>query len=129
MSEVQTRLSRFHLPRGTTRDYSSAPRIPHINPIESTGHPEEIMNTIFAKKLRLQTLPLAIAGATVLPATAQQLVLEEVVVTAQKRAQSLSDVPLSVNAVTGERMQSPAAHSLGFRSSPGSGVSAVSNPP
>jgi outer membrane receptor protein involved in Fe transport len=36
---------------------------------------------------------------------AQQLALEEVVVTAQRRAESLQDVPISVSAVTGDRMQ------------------------
>lgn len=38
------------------------------------------------------------------PASAQQPMLEEVIVTAQKRAQSLSDVPISVSAVGGEKM-------------------------
>ena len=50
--------------------------------------------------------PLAAALALLAgPATAQQLMLEEVIVTAQKRAESLSDVPISVSAVGGERMQ------------------------
>ncbi len=57
--------------------------------------------------------PLVIAVAMALPVEAQQLVLEEVVVTAQKRAQSLSDVPLSVNAVTGEKMQEAGIMDLG----------------
>lgn len=34
----------------------------------------------------------------------EQLFLEEVVVTAQKRAESLSDVPISVNAVSGQKL-------------------------
>ena len=36
------------------------------------------------------------------PAAHAQIVLEEIVVTAQKREQSLADVPLSVNAITGD---------------------------
>ncbi len=71
------------------------------------------MSTIIARKVGGRALPLAIATAMVLPATAQQLALEEVVVTAQKRAQSLSDVPLSVNAVTGEKMQEAGIMDLG----------------
>jgi outer membrane receptor protein involved in Fe transport len=50
--------------------------------------------------------PLAAAlAALAMPVMAQPLVLEEVVVTAQKRVQSLSDVPLSVSAVGGEQMR------------------------
>jgi outer membrane receptor protein involved in Fe transport len=45
-------------------------------------------------------LGLALAGGT----GAQELVLEEVVVTAQKRSESLQDVPLSVTAVSGEKL-------------------------
>ncbi len=45
----------------------------------------------------------AMLGVT--SATAQeQLMLEEVVVTAQKRAESLSDVPISVNVMSGEKI-------------------------
>ena len=48
-------------------------------------------------------LALAIACAlTATAAQADELVLEEVLVTAQKRVQSLEDVPLSVSAVTGD---------------------------
>ena len=53
----------------------------------------------------LRPLPMAVALASLaslaLPAAAQNLVLEEVVVTAQKRTESLMDVPLSVSAVSG----------------------------
>lgn len=51
-------------------------------------------------------LPLAIAIATPV-AVAQQgdeIVLEEIIVTAQKREESLRDVPISVNAVSGEKL-------------------------
>ncbi|MEM1090837.1 MAG: TonB-dependent receptor [Pseudomonadota bacterium] len=40
-----------------------------------------------------------------LPAQAQDPMLEEIVVTAQKREQSLQDVPISVNVVTGRKME------------------------
>jgi outer membrane receptor protein involved in Fe transport len=46
--------------------------------------------------------PLAIAVALALPNLVQAQVLEEVIVTAQKRAQSLADVPISVAAVSGD---------------------------
>ena len=45
----------------------------------------------------------ALAVATALPAYSQPL-LEEVIVTAQKREQSLQDVPVAVTAFTGERL-------------------------
>ena len=55
--------------------------------------------------------PRALLGSAVLAAlscssvSAQGLVLEEVVVTAQKRVESLKDVPISVSAVSGDRMR------------------------
>ncbi|WP_299976398.1 TonB-dependent receptor [uncultured Pseudoteredinibacter sp.] len=58
------------------------------------------------KSIRQRTLSVAIgaiAAASAMPSLAQ-LALEEVVVTAQKREQSLMDVPISVNAVAGEKM-------------------------
>lgn len=53
----------------------------------------------------LQPLAMAI-GMTVTStaAVAEDFLLEEIIVTAQKRAQSLQDVPVSVNAVTGKQM-------------------------
>ena len=50
-------------------------------------------------------LPLAISAVIASTATAQDLVLEEVVVTAQKRVERLQDVPISVNAVSGAKME------------------------
>ncbi|GAB3269941.1 TonB-dependent receptor [Parahaliea aestuarii] len=50
-------------------------------------------------------LSLAVAALAAGSAQAQQLQLEEVVVTAQKRVESLQDVPISVSAVSGQRMQ------------------------
>jgi iron complex outermembrane receptor protein len=46
----------------------------------------------------------ATTAALVLPVQAQNLMLEEVVVTAQKRVESLQDVPISVSAMSGDRM-------------------------
>ena len=57
--------------------------------------------------------PLVAALALAMPVSAQNLVLEEVVVTAQKRAQSLMDVPISVSAVTGEKMVDAGIRDLG----------------
>lgn len=54
----------------------------------------------------------ALALASV-PALAQPLMLEEVVVTAQKRAQSLLDVPVSVSAISGDRMLEAGITELG----------------
>ncbi|MFA7555606.1 MAG: hypothetical protein WCY88_15290 [Spongiibacteraceae bacterium] len=44
-------------------------------------------------------------GTLLSSALANSAVLEEVIVTAQKRAESLQDVPISVAAVSGEKMQ------------------------
>jgi outer membrane receptor protein involved in Fe transport len=44
-------------------------------------------------------------GALLSPALANSAVLEEIIVTAQKRAESLQDVPISVAAVGGEKIQ------------------------
>ncbi|MCH9695585.1 MAG: TonB-dependent receptor plug domain-containing protein, partial [Gammaproteobacteria bacterium] len=51
---------------------------------------------------------LAVSGAISLPAFAQSggIVLEEIVVTAQKREESLQDVPISVATMQGESMNS-----------------------
>jgi len=46
-----------------------------------------------------------VLGALLSPALANSAVLEEVIVTAQKRAESLQDVPISVAAVGGEKIQ------------------------
>jgi outer membrane receptor protein involved in Fe transport len=49
--------------------------------------------------------PLVLAIAMALPGVAFSQVLEEVVVTAQKRAQSLQDVPIAVSAMSGDWMK------------------------
>lgn len=52
------------------------------------------------------------AIATAGQSYAQELALEEVIVTAQKRSQSLQDVPISVNAVTGDKLESAGIENL-----------------
>ncbi|NND69051.1 MAG: Plug domain-containing protein, partial [Halioglobus sp.] len=49
----------------------------------------------------VSSLALTLYGSTAL---AQGTVLEEVIVTAQKRAESLQDVPVAVSAVSGEKI-------------------------
>ena len=53
---------------------------------------------------RRSLMLLALAPALALPAAAQNLALEEVVVTAQKRVESVQDVPISISAMSGDRM-------------------------
>lgn len=73
------------------------------------------MNSKAAIRPIRRTLPLAIATITSVMATSAlaQPMLEEVVVTAQKRAESLMDVPLSVSAVSGDKMMESGIRNLG----------------
>ncbi|MDH3373072.1 MAG: TonB-dependent receptor, partial [Gammaproteobacteria bacterium] len=48
---------------------------------------------------------LSVGGLYGSPASAQDIVLEEIIVTAQKREQSLEDVPASVTAITGDTVR------------------------
>ena len=57
--------------------------------------------------------PLVAALAISMPLAAQDLILEEVMVTAQKRTQSLQDVPVSVSAVGGDKMLEAGIRNLG----------------
>ena len=62
----------------------------------------------------IRRLPAAIALAiAAIPGTAYSQMLEEVIVTAQKRAESLMDVPLSVSAVSGDKMMEAGIKNLG----------------
>ena len=64
--------------------------------------------------LALRRLPAAVALlAAAGPGVAQSQVLEEVIVTAQKRVESLMDVPLSVSAVSGDKMLEAGIRNLG----------------
>jgi iron complex outermembrane receptor protein len=47
----------------------------------------------------------AICATTLLASTAQALEIEEIVVTAQKRSQSVQDVPIAINAFGGEELE------------------------
>ena len=61
---------------------------------------------------RFQRTPLAAAlGVALLPmmSTPVHAQLEEVVVTATKQAESLQDVPISVNALSGDSMRAQAS--------------------
>jgi len=55
------------------------------------------------RQLPTRVLVLAITGSLAIPAAfADELMLEEIVVTAQKREQTLTDVPVAVSAISGE---------------------------
>ena len=58
------------------------------------------MPTRFKQRFTRAALPLALTAMGTAAVSAQDLILEEVVVTAQKREQSLQDVPISVTAFT-----------------------------
>jgi outer membrane receptor protein involved in Fe transport len=60
----------------------------------------------FGKRPLSLAVAAAIAPALASTALAQNPQLEEVVVTATKRAENLQDVPISVNALTGDAMRS-----------------------
>lgn len=61
---------------------------------------------------RLAPLALAIAAAAG-SVQSESLALEEIVVTAQKRAESLQDVPISVSAMSGEKLAEAGIPSMG----------------
>lgn len=63
------------------------------------------MNRTYALKLKFLSAAIATAMAPGLVSANDNWALEEVVVTAQKRAQNLNDVGISVNAFTGENMK------------------------
>ena len=63
------------------------------------------MNRIPFKRTRFFAAVAGVVGASMLPGyVAAQGMLEEVIVTAQKRAQNLQDVPISVQAFTGQAL-------------------------
>lgn len=61
--------------------------------------------TDFKKSCLALAISTSLCGVNGSLAADEPLMLEEVIVTAQKRAQSLQDVPLAVSAVTGESMR------------------------
>lgn len=60
--------------------------------------------------MNAQALPYRILWAALMPclaatsATAQTLILEEIIVTAQKRVENVQNIPITINVVTGERL-------------------------
>ena len=71
----------------------------NISPVKSTGY--------------LNTMYLAVVLALIItPYLTHAAVLEEIVVTAQKREESLQDVPISITAITGDAIQSGAIQRL-----------------
>ena len=58
------------------------------------------LSSFFTRK----TLAASVAAASLTAGSAQAQVLEEVMVTAQKRTQSLQEVPISVATLSGDRM-------------------------
>jgi outer membrane receptor protein involved in Fe transport len=64
------------------------------------------LTNTFGKRPLSLAVAAAIAPALASTALAQNPQLEEVVVTATKRAENLQDVPISVNALTGDAMRS-----------------------
>ncbi len=60
---------------------------------------------IFGITLKSALLVSTALAVTAVPAKAQELVMEEIIVTAQSRAQSLQDTPISLTAVTGDKLQ------------------------
>jgi iron complex outermembrane receptor protein len=59
----------------------------------------------FENKFSKPTALIALTGLTLIPNAPAHAVLEEVIVTAQKRAESLQDVPVAVSAFTGDTMK------------------------
>lgn len=68
------------------------------------------------KSIRIKALPLAIAIAATAPLSTINVhassLLEEVVVTAQKREQNLQDVPISISAFSGDALKEMGAESI-----------------
>ncbi|MEH6519541.1 MAG: TonB-dependent receptor [Halioglobus sp.] len=62
------------------------------------------MNTKYPKLARTPLYAAIISASVLLTGTAQAQMLEEVVVTAQKRTESLQDVPISITAISGNKM-------------------------
>ncbi|WP_226876782.1 TonB-dependent receptor [Microbulbifer hainanensis] len=65
-----------------------------------------------SRNFRLTFLSQAIAFATALSGSAYAAEIEEVVVTAQKRAENLQDVPIAISAFTGDNIKNMGAQNL-----------------
>ena len=62
------------------------------------------MSQRIAKLTKLLTIPFLITSSFVSPLLQAQSVLEEIVVTAQKREQNIQEVPISITKMTGDRL-------------------------
>lgn len=65
----------------------------------------KVKDQLAVSGLQKKALAVAVASALGAPAMAQEFVIEEVIVTATKRALSVQDVPISISAVSGETLQ------------------------
>ena len=64
------------------------------------------MKTLTSKAVLAATsLALLPIGAIRTPALAQEVILEEIIVTARKREESLFDIPVAITAITGEQIE------------------------
>lgn len=81
----------------------------------STGRNLNVLTgcKVFAKNKLNSALGIIIA-ASIAPVMAQaEMVIEEIVVTAQKRAESSQDIPVAITAVTGETLENMGVQSFG----------------
>ncbi|MEM9257272.1 MAG: hypothetical protein AAGA91_17655, partial [Pseudomonadota bacterium] len=62
------------------------------------------MNSQFCKAPAVVAVLVSVLAGSVAPVASAQAVLEEVIVTAQKREQSLQDVPVAVTAFNAEML-------------------------
>lgn len=65
----------------------------------------KVKDQLAVSGLQKKALAVAVASALGAPVMAQERVIEEVIVTATKRALSVQDVPISISAVSGETLQ------------------------
>ncbi|TWO81407.1 hypothetical protein CBW56_04665 [Denitratisoma oestradiolicum] len=69
------------------------------------GRPMNIQHKHFAARIIPTLIASALAGTTMTALAEKGAVLEEVIVTAQKRAERLQDVPLSISAISGGQLE------------------------
>jgi outer membrane receptor protein involved in Fe transport len=72
-----------------------------------------LKRNLLASAIALSSVTLSSTLVSTNAQAADNLMLEEIIVTAQKRAEGLQDVPISINAVSGEKLDSYNISSLG----------------
>lgn len=84
-----------------------AARIPQIDSFHNTDSASQHAQQIYVRRTAVaQAISAALlAGVASGPLLAQDLVIEEVIVTATKRAESVMDVPLAITAMSGEAIR------------------------